>query len=368
MKTVRNDCKYYKGHIPCIYHKREGVHCTNCNYYKKIKMRILIIKLGAIGDVIRTTPLLTRIRKDYPNAEITWLSYSPEIVPNSLVDNVIGFTLPNITWLEKQEVDWLINLDKDCEAIALAKSIKAKRKSGFTMDKFGKCVPHRGKAEKKKWLTGLWDDVNRENSKSYMDEIFEICGYKFRGEEYILDTDQVEKISNTNSDKIIVGLNTGCGSRWLTRLWPDSSWIELARTLRENKYEAIVLGGDIEHKKNKIISECSGARYVETPSLNEFIRIVQKLDIMVTQVTMGMHVAIALKKYLVLMNNIFNKNEFYLYNRGVILEPKLSCLGCFKQRYDEKCMSDNCMKLISVEDVMNKIKAFSQDIGIGLDT
>ena len=66
---VKTDCKYFKGDIPCVYHKKEGVKCNDsCKYYypkinKKMKKRILIIKLGAIGDIIRTTPILRQLDK-----------------------------------------------------------------------------------------------------------------------------------------------------------------------------------------------------------------------------------------------------------------------------------------------------------------
>lgn len=36
-------------------------------------MKILIVKLSAIGDVIHTLPSLNAIRKHYPDAHITWL-------------------------------------------------------------------------------------------------------------------------------------------------------------------------------------------------------------------------------------------------------------------------------------------------------
>jgi ADP-heptose:LPS heptosyltransferase len=38
-----------------------------------IEMKILIVKLSAIGDVIHTLPSLNAIRKHYPDAHITWL-------------------------------------------------------------------------------------------------------------------------------------------------------------------------------------------------------------------------------------------------------------------------------------------------------
>ncbi len=56
------------------------------------------------------------------------------------------------------------------------------------------------------------------------------------------------------------------------------------------------------------------------------------------------------------MNNIFNKNEFYLYERCSILEPELDCLGCFKQKFDEKCLVNDCMELISVDSVLKLIE------------
>ncbi len=36
-------------------------------------MKILIIKLSAIGDVVQTLPALEAIKKLYPDSEITWV-------------------------------------------------------------------------------------------------------------------------------------------------------------------------------------------------------------------------------------------------------------------------------------------------------
>lgn len=38
-----------------------------------------------------------------------------------------------------------------------------------------------------------------------------------------------------------------------------------------------------------------------------------------------MYIARRLKKRLVLLNNIFNHKEFFLYDRGIILEPDFEC-------------------------------------------
>ena len=332
---VNTDCKYYRGDIPCVYHKRQGVHCERCGYYEKLKERILIIKLGAIGDVIRTTPLLHKLKSEYPDAQIHWLTDTPEILP-SQIDKVYRFDIRDIEILKSMSFHLLLNLDKDREACALANRIKAKTKKGF---KFvdGHCSPI-GNAAEAKWITGLFDDVNQSNTKSYLEEIFEICGYKFQGEEYIFELHEKAKNWDLKYEKSIIGLNTGCGERWQTRLWPETHWIELAMKLIHAGYEVLFLGGEQEHKKNLRLAKKTGGLYKGYYSLDDFIGLMNQCDLVVTAVTMALHIAIGLKKKIVLFNNIFNKNEFELYGHGVIIEPDKGCKGCFKNVCDEACM------------------------------
>jgi len=300
---------------------------------------------------------LRKLKSDFPNAEITWITYSVEVIPLGWVDNILEFSFTNVLWLEQQHFDWLINLDKDREAIALAERITATKKSGFRMNQYGKCIPMGHPSEEHKWLTGVWDDLNQANTMNYMEEIFLICGYTFNGEEYILDVENQLASQTKDVSKIVVGLNTGCGARWTTRLWPDDRWAELATALMTLGYDTVLLGGPQEDEKNKRLAQLSGADYFGTTSLHQFFSLINKCDVIVSQVTMAMHVAIALKRYLVLLNNIFNRNEFYLYDRGVIIQPDLDCLGCFKQTFDQNCKSTNCMEMIGVSDVITCIRS-----------
>ena len=92
--------------------------------------------------------------------------------------------------------------------------------------------------------------------------------------------------------------------------------------------------------------------YPGTFSLQEFISILNHCDIIVSAVTMAMHIAVGLKKPLVLFNNIFNKKEFYLYNNGVIIEPDSGC-ECY---YGLVCKRDKtCMEDLTVIKVYNAI-------------
>jgi len=343
---IHSDCIYFKGDLPCKPHKEFGYHCPDCPVYSKIGLNILIIKLGAIGDVIRTTPVLRKIREVYPDSYISWLTYSPEMLSKNWVNRILNLTPENIELIKNIKFDWLINLDKDPLAISLTNSINAEKKSGFTIDQFGHTKPISSSAETHKWLTGLFDDLNKINTKHYIEEMFDICGLKFSDQEYILDIPQEHLNVDIDKTKKVVGLNTGCGGRWSSRLWANGNWIALAKNLLSSGYEVILLGGAQEHEKNKYIAAESKAKYFGHFPLNDFIGLINECDIVVTAVTMAMHLTVGLKKKLVLFNNIFNRNEFYLYNRGIILEPEFDC-DCY---YAAECPND-CMQYIYPERV-----------------
>src|SRR6266850_1284015 len=54
---IHTDCRHYKGSMPCIFHKKDGRLCEGCVEYSPTKARVLIVKLAAVGDVLRTTSI-----------------------------------------------------------------------------------------------------------------------------------------------------------------------------------------------------------------------------------------------------------------------------------------------------------------------
>ena len=347
--SYKSDCRYFRGDVPCAPHKREGVHCADCPHYAATDRNILIIKLGAIGDVIRTTPLLAKLKSEFPTARIWWLTHTPEILPSG-VDVKMPFDLRSIVTLGAMRFDLALNLDKDREACALLDRIEASTKKGFTL-RNGVCAPIDADATPK-FLTGIFDDVNKANTKSYLEELFEICGYTFSGEEYLLDVPSRFSFPLDHS-KQIVGLNTGCGGRWTSRLWADERWIGLAKNILAQGFTPLFLGGEQEHEKNMRLASASGGQYLGHFPLPQFLALMNECDLIVSAVTMAMHFAIALKKKLLLFNNIFNKHEFELYGRGEIIEPTKECT-CF---FLPTCTNEEykCMEHITVDRVADRV-------------
>jgi ADP-heptose:LPS heptosyltransferase len=354
----RPDCFHFRGHVPCTPHKERGVHCDGCAEFRPRAGRILIIKLGAAGDVIRTTPLLTPLRREFPDHLVTWVTDFPELLP-AAVDDPVSLDTATTLWLRQTPFDLVINLDKDRQACALAREVTAKRRRGFTLGDDGICRPvsegvtsEMAAAARVKFLTGLFDDVNQECTLSYPQEIFAICGYEFQGEPYLLDRPSTVQEFELPEGRSTVGLNTGCGGRWTSRLWPEKCWAELATSLRKAGYAVVLLGGPQEDAKNRRLAQVSGACYPGHFDLQTFIGLMDRCDLVVSAVTMAMHIALGLQKKLVLFNNIFNPAEFELYGRGCILAPRQECT-CF---FQPRCRNESfCMETLDPDTVLTAV-------------
>ncbi|MBN9399597.1 MAG: glycosyltransferase family 9 protein ['Candidatus Kapabacteria' thiocyanatum] len=351
--AYRPDCLHFRGDVPCIPHKLHGVHCTGCAYYEEVRGRILIIKLGATGDVIRTTPLLHALEERYPGHEVWWVTESPDVLP-SRVHRKLTLKPEHLLVAESTTFDVVINLDKDPHACALASRISTAERMGFVW-RDGRPAPADERAVHK-FLTGLFDDVNKSNTKSYPQEILEICGMEWKHQEYVMDVPTSSPFVIPDGPGGVVGLNTGCGDRWRAREWPIESWIGLIDMLHEAGQRIVLLGGPAEHERNVEIAERTKALYRGTYPVKQFFGVVNSCDVVVTTVTMALHAAIGLRKHVVLLNNIFNPNEFELYGRGVLLQPERPCHCYFKQ----SCTHDEyqCMDLLSPVTVFDAVMSY----------
>lgn len=253
-----------------------------------------------------------------------------------------------------QKFNLVINLDKSLPEANLIKMVVADEVWGFVADESGKILPANVHSQNK-WVTGLDDVKMAENTKHFVEELFEICGWSFENEKYCIQEPQKTDYNLKRSGRKVIGLNTGCGERWVTRLWPTGHFEELSRLLKKQGYTVVLLGGPTEDAKNKMISKNTGAKYLGVKPLPEFVDLVSQCDVILTSVTMALHIALALEKRVVLLNNIFPKNEFHMYGLGQILEPDISCKACYKNTFDSKCHQYDCMGLVTPQAAFEQI-------------
>ena len=150
-------------------------------------MNILIVKLGATGDVVRTTPLLRRF-----TGNVTWVTARKN---KALLENFEGrsASLRALEWedrarLEGESVDLAINLEDDPDTAAILETVRTGRVFGaFANDKGTMCYT----PDASKWydlsLISVHgrekaDELKFLNRRSYQELIFEGLGLAFTGD------------------------------------------------------------------------------------------------------------------------------------------------------------------------------------------
>ncbi|HEY0256804.1 MAG TPA: glycosyltransferase family 9 protein [Candidatus Methylacidiphilales bacterium] len=345
IQRLKTDCFHYRGHLPCAPHTRSGETCT-CQEYVPVKRRGVIIKLGAAGDVLRTTPLLRALAPAQTGTHVLWVTHSPELLPKEACEAVKP-DAATLARLSASEWDFCWNLDKDVEACALASVVRARERAGYALSG-GVPFPVDERAWHK-FATGIDNPYSKANQLSYVQEIFDIVSLPFAGEEYWLAAPSDRALKRAKEllpGDEWVGLNTGAGWRWPTRIWPKSHWAELISLLKAQNIQPVILGGPEEAKLNGELAAETGCLWPGVQSLDVFQAIIQRCQCLVTSVTQAMHLAIAARTPLVLFNTIFNANEFELYGRGEIVGPPAPC-ECY---YAPVCRTGrNCTTEITPE-------------------
>jgi heptosyltransferase-2 len=349
--SLQTDCLHYRGDRPCKPHTTLGVVCK-CDQYIGVIRQGVIIKLGAAGDVLRTTPLLRTLAAQEGHPRVLFVTHHPELIPAEAAEAV----KPDAMLMERlrsRQWDFCWNLDKDLDACLIAGAVVAPEKKGYGI-RNGVPFPL-DEAAWHKFATGVNDAYSKANRLSYVQEIFDIVGLPFRGEEYWLKPPSgadVERAAALFAGDDWIGLNTGAGFRWPTRLWPEVSWKELIGLLQGAGMRPLLLGGPEERERNERLAGETGAESCGVVSLGVFYALIHQCRCVVSSVTQAMHLAIGARRPLLLLNNIFNGHEFELYGRGVILEPTQSC-DCY---YAPICRTGrNCISEITPQDVFREV-------------
>src|ERR1700751_829338 len=94
--------------------------------------RILVIKLGALGDVLRTTPLLTVL-----DGTVSWLTSeaaAPLLTGNPYIERLYCMERSHDSLFET-DFDLVLNLEDDLAAAALASKIRTRELIGAYRDR-----------------------------------------------------------------------------------------------------------------------------------------------------------------------------------------------------------------------------------------
>jgi heptosyltransferase-2 len=366
---IHTDCRYYKGAMPCIFHKRDGRLCEGCQDYDQIAFRILIVKLAAVGDVLRTTSILPPLKKKHPGAHITWITKSaaaPLLRGNPMVDRVLVTEGNYIEYLYNEQFDLGICLDSDPHSATILSTAHCRERRGFVCDSAGCVLPVDERAHEW-WLMGMNDEKKRTNRKTYQELMYDICGLELPAARPQLAIDEesaktarmfLEKNSSLNGVSRIIGINTGGGGRWQYKKWTFEGYVGFIELVKKNHPDVgiVVVGGPEEVELNRRIMQRIGDGIVDAGcdnSLNEFAAIINTFDVLLTSDSLAMHIGVALGKPTVVIVGPTSPWELDVFGRGDVLYSDIECLVCYLSRCDKTV---TCMSTLLPEYVLSKVK------------
>src|SRR6266550_7099622 len=178
-------------------------------------MNILIIKLGATGDVVRTTPLLRRL-----SGSVTWITAAKNgVFLGALADNLRHFSWEARARALDIPYDLAINLEDSLEVARFLKSVRPAEIFGAYADSSerlrysdnSKCwfdlslISAHGKMRA--------DKLKFQNRQTYQELVFEGLGFRFAGETYLLP----EPIETGLSGDVAIAADAG--PIWRMKKW-----------------------------------------------------------------------------------------------------------------------------------------------------
>lgn len=363
---LKADCKYFPGDRPCVFNKIKGQLCNDCSYYSPVGFKVLIIKLDAVGDVLRTTSILPSIKRKFPDSHITWLTKSSSkdlFKNNSFIDSLLIYEDYGLTaLLNAVEFDLLINPDASSVSSALAAVAKAKVKKGFYLDSKGKVSPLN--PESAEWFEmGAFDQFKKQNKKTYQQIIHEIAGLEYKKDliQLFLDDDEVKlrnefsRKHNLTNFKTIIGINPGASKRWQLKKWRLDGYKALIENLSRKKDLAVLLYGGPDETESIQVLEKISANVISTGtsnSLRDFFALLDLSDVVITGDTLALHAATALNKKVICLFGPTSSAEIEDYGLIKKIMPEMDCLVCYKQSCD---FSPNCMDLINKEVILMEL-------------
>lgn len=343
--------------------KRRTISLDNIN-------KILVIRSGAMGDVLMTTPFIKSVRKNFPKSKISYLvgDWSASVLKNNPnIDEILTFedkiifkkeivnVIKVIKEIRKKRFDIVFILDKSYQWNLFAFFCDINSRVGF--DRCGEGFSNNINV----WFDGTMYELD------YNLQLLSTIRLKiFSRDMELFPSKKDAVISARLSKKIkgkLIGISPGAakniGQEMAIKRWPKENYLELIKKLlAKNSNIKIVLFGGSDDKiigdfiesnlKNKNLINLIGKTNIQQSYL-----IMKKCKLFITHDSGPMHIAAASGTKMIALfgptppNRFAPKNAFVFY-KGNPKKPGYNVYGRF---IDEKLMEK-----ISVDEVYTKVK------------
>jgi len=351
--------------------------------------KILLIKLSAVGDVVHTIPVLNKLRRRYPTAQLDWL-VTPAIAEllrhHPAITNIIEFEREvwSTPWRLKPFVayarlaaklraatyDLVVDMHGQFRTAALTLATGAPARIGFdrprasVWDASPRTFPEQ--ARKHAWQgarEGSWLAYTHHIPVPTLDlhavdrylNVGPILGLDANPADFffpiprtaICRVDALLSENGANRAKLVV---MAPGTVWETKHWGTDKFAQVARHFLSKGFAVILIGSPRERVVcEEVATLAPGAVDVAgMTSLSELAALISRSVISITNDSGPMHLAVALDRPVI---SIFGPTDpiwIGPYQRtDAVLRADLECSPCYLRRL-KQCRHDHaCMRNVS---------------------
>ncbi|HEY4270908.1 MAG TPA: glycosyltransferase family 9 protein [Candidatus Udaeobacter sp.] len=293
-------------------------------------MSVLIIKLGATGDVVRTTPLLSRL-----DSPVSWITAENNLALLQGIDREVRcVSWENREWVIDTAYDLVINLEDDPKTSWFLKELKFKQLFGAHLNGDEQMAYT---SDSRDWFDlSLISSYGREeadrlkflNRRTYQELIFEGLGLGFSGERYYLPPPRPTGLEGD------VAISSTAGPIWPMKQW--AYYGELKKELESAGLKVNMLHG--------------------RPTLLEHLADVQGHRCLVSGDSLPMHLAMGSGVRCISIFTCTSPWEIYDYGVQTKVVSLLLEEFFYKRGYDERATT-----VINVDQVFDAVMAQLED-------
>jgi heptosyltransferase I len=327
-------------------------------------MRILIIRLGAIGDVVHTLPALAALRRTWPQAYLAWAvergGAAKLLQGNPCLDDLIELDMRGWrkrlgqaeTWraifgsvkrLHAGRFDVALDFQGLMKSAAIAQFSRAARKIGFATE----ALRERGSAAVYTEQVAV-DDQDHVIKKNL--RLVEHIGgaWPVRYEFPLALSDEELAFAETQAARCegqFAILNPGGG--WVTKLWSTAGFADIADRLWQafGLRSFVTYGPGEEELAREIIEQAkAGAAELLEANLKQYFALAQRARLFVGGDTGPLHLAAAAGTPIVALFGPTSARRNGPFDVDDVVVERLD-LDCRTDCYRRSCSHISCMKL-----------------------
>ena len=319
--------------------------------YKKI----LIIRTGAIGDVVHTTGLIHAVKKAYPEVLIHYLTNpmlkfmlenDPAIEKVHTIESKFklfsSYTIQMAKILKQEHYDLVINLQPSFKLRMLTFLSGIKKKAIYKKD-------FKMHAVTNFWVTARKDFPNIKEEKEVKIYLSEEAINKAK-----------EKMKDFRRPLIVINAG-GMFSKRQGRTYPRNKWIDLGNKIQDKYNGTVILNGAEEDAEFLLpLGQIQNSvNYIGWFPLEDSCAIISQADLMISGDSGPLHIATALGVKSIGLYGSMPVNRTGCYCNGINIQSPKSCVPCNHRKCKLIKGTDKiytpCMEEINPNTILNNI-------------